>query len=121
MCMHKFFVTAGLPLIQRHPQNQFVNNSQKATFECFVNGSNSTLKIIWQRNKKRYNSKNLKNTVLSDGARSILTIENATTNNDGNYRCRATNVDKKNAFSNEAELISNYSLLFIINYLYNCF
>ena len=111
------FFTAGLPLIQRHPQNQFVNNSQKATFECFVNGSNSTLDIIWQRNKKRYNSGNLKNTVLRNGARNILTIESATTNDDGKYRCRATNVNKKSALSNEADLISNCSILFIIDYL----
>ena len=100
------FTTAGLPLIRRDPQDQFVNNRQTATFECFANGSNSTLSVTWERNRNQYNSGNLENTVHSNGVRSILTINTATVSDDGKYRCRATNYDEKSAVSNEADLIS---------------
>ena len=100
------YFTVGLPLIQKHPQDQFINNRQTATFECFVNGSNSSLSVTWERNKNQYNSGNLENTVHSSGVRSILTINIATVSDDGKYRCRATNYDGKSAVSNEAGLIS---------------
>ena len=108
-----YFATAGLPLFQRHPQDQSVNNRQTATFECFVNGSNSKLTVTWERNRNQYNSENLENTVHSNGVRSILTINTATVSDDGKYRCRATNVDGKSATSKGADLIS------IIDYYYN--
>ena len=101
-----YFATAGLLLFQRHPQDQFVNNRQTVTFECFVNGSNSTLSVTWERNRNQYYSGNVENTVHSNGVRSILTINTATVSDDGKYRCRATNVDGKSAVSNEADLIS---------------
>ena len=93
-------------MFQRHPQDQFINNRQEATFECFVNGSNSTLNVTWERNRNQYSLRNLENTVHSNGVRSILTINAATVSDDGKYRCRATNDDGKSAVSNEADLIS---------------
>ena len=79
---------------------------QNATFECFVNGSNSTLTVTWQKNNKQYNSGNVENIIHSNGVRSILTINTVTLRDDGKYQCNATNVDGKSAESNEAELIS---------------
>ena len=63
------FVTVGLPLIQSHPHIQIVDNRQHVTFDCFVNGSNSTLNVTWERNKKPYNSGNVANTVYSNGVK----------------------------------------------------
>jgi len=64
------------------------------------------LTVTWEKNKKQYNSGNLENTAISNGIRSILTINATALKNDGKYRCRATNVDGKSAASNEADLIS---------------
>ena len=101
-----YFAIVGLQLIQRHPQDQVVNNRQTATFECFVNGSNNSLTVTWERNRKQYNSGNLENTVHSNGVRSILTIIAVTLSDDGKYRCNATDIDGKSVVSNEADLIS---------------
>jgi len=104
---------AGLPLIKRHPVNQIVNDSKKAIFECFVNGSNSTLNIIWEKDKKTHNTRgNIKNIMHSNGVSSTLTLKRATVEDSGKYRCRAANVDGKSATSNEAELISKYTHFF---------
>ena len=107
-CVHFIYYcyTAGLPVIQKDPQDRFVNNRQSVTFECIVSGSNSSLNVTWERNKKQYNSGNVENTAHSNGVRSILTINTAAVRNDGKYRCRATNVDGRSGVSNEAELIS---------------
>ena len=93
-------------MIQKHPQDQVVNNRQTAIFECLVNGSNSSLTVTWERNKKQYNSGNLENTVFSNGVGSILTINPVTMSDDGKYRCNATNFDGKSVASDEADLIS---------------
>ena len=100
------FGTAGGLLIQRDPQDQIVYNKQNAIFECFVNGSNSSLTVTWQKNNKQHKSGNVENIIHSNGVRSILTINTVTLKDAGKYRCRATNVDEKTAESNEAELIS---------------
>ena len=78
-------------------------------FECFVNQSNSSLSITWERNKRRYSSGNVENIVHSNGVRSILTINTATVRDDGKYRCNVTNADRNSIVSNEAELISKYN------------
>ena len=82
---------------------------QHVTFDCFVNGSNSSLNVTWERNRRPYDSRNVENIVHSNGVRSILTINTATVRDDGKYRCTVTNVDGKSASSNEAELISKYN------------
>ena len=121
-CVHTYYCfTAGLPLVQKHPQNQIVNNRQSVTFECFVNGSDSSLSVTWQRNKKQYNSGNVENTVHSNGVRSILTINTATIRNDGQYRCNATNVDGKGAESNQAELISKLFIIRAVLFYYTLY
>ena len=103
-------LTAGLPLIQSHPQHQFIDNEQKATFNCFVNGSNSSLTITWEKGEKLYNSRNMASIVdtkpLDNGVSSSLTIKKAVIADSGKYRCNATNVDGKSAVSDEAELLS---------------
>ena len=48
--------------------------------------------------------------MYSNGVRSILTINSSTVSDDGNYQCRATNVDGYSTASKDAELIS---ILFI--------
>ena len=99
-------------MFQIHPLDQFIYNRHEATFECFVNGSNSTLNVTWERNSKQYNLGNLANIMNSNGVRSILAINAATVSDDGKYRCKATNIDGNSAVSNEADLISNiYRLL----------
>ena len=95
-------------MIQRNPQNQNVNNNHKVTFECFVSGSNSSLEIIWERNRQKYNSRNVKNTEDDNGITSSLTINNATVSDNGKYRCRATNADGNSTVSTEAKLISKF-------------
>ena len=100
------FVIAGLLLIQRHPQDQFVNYNQKVTFQCVVNGSSNLLTVTWERNGKQYNSGNVENTVHNNGVSSNLTINMATVRDSGKYRCRATNVNGNSTISTEAELIS---------------
>ena len=98
---------AGLPLFWRHPQNQFINNTVKVIFDCFSNGSNSTINITWEKDRRSYNSGATQVKRKSDGVSSTLTLNKARVADSGKYRCRATNVDGKRATSNEAELISN--------------
>ena len=93
-------------MIQRDPQNQIVNYNQKAIFECFVNGSGSSLTVTWERNRNQYNSGNMNNILHSNGVRSSLTINQATVRDSGKYRCRATNDNGSSTVSTEAELIS---------------
>ena len=98
--------TAGLPNIQTHPLTQVVNISQKVTFVCFVNGS-SNLTVTWERDGSQYTLGSIKNIVHNDGVNSSLTLNRAMVADSGKYQCRATNVERKSATSNEAELISN--------------
>ena len=92
-------------MIKKHPVLQVVNNSEKVTFECLVNGSNN-LTVTWERDRNQYTSGRIKNKVHDDGVNSSLTLNKAMVIDSGKYRCRATNVDGKSATSNEAELIS---------------
>ena len=92
-------------MIKKHPLTQTVNNSQTVTFECFVSGSNN-LTVTWERDGNQYTSGNIETKVHNDGVNSSLTLNRATVDDSGKYRCRVTNVDGKNATSNEAELIS---------------
>ena len=101
------YTTAGLPVIKKHPLTQVVNNSEKVTFECFVNGSNN-LTVIWERDGNQSTLGSIKNIVHNDGVNSSLTLYRATVDDSGKYRCRAINDEGKSATSNEAELISKY-------------
>jgi len=87
---------------------QIVNDSQKAIFECFVNGSYSSLTVTWEKDEKHYTSGNTENIMHSNGVSSTLKLNNARVRDSGKYRCRATNVDGRSTTSNEAELISKY-------------
>ena len=97
--------TAGLPVIKKHPSTQVVNNSENITFECFVGGSNNLI-VTWERDGNLYTSGSIENKVHNDGVNSSLTLNTATVDDSGKYRCRATNVNGQSATSNEAELIS---------------
>ena len=101
------YTTAGLPVIKKHPLTQVVNNSEKVTFECFVNGSNN-LTVTWERDGNQSTLGSIKNIVHNDGVNSSLTLNRAMVDDSGRYRCRATNIDGMSATSNEAELISKY-------------
>jgi len=92
---------AGLPVFLSHPQDQFVNNSDKVTFECSANGSDS-LHISWIKNSKSYTEGNITTRHHS----SKLTINNATVADSGEYQCNATNADGNSTKSYKAELIS---------------
>ena len=96
--------TAGLPLFWGHPQNQFVNNNDKVTFNCFANGSDSVI-ITWEKDRRSYTS-GVTQVTYSNGVSSSLTLNRARVADSGKYRCRATNADKKYATSNEAELLN---------------
>ena len=97
-------VTAGLPLFWRHPQNQFVNNNDTVTFDCFANGSDS-LTITWEKDRRLYTSGATQVTTHSNGVSSSLILNKARVTDSGKYQCRATNVDGDSATSNEAELL----------------
>ena len=92
-------------MIKEHPSTQVVNNSETVTFECFVSGSNN-LTVTWEQNGNQYTSGIIKNIGHNDRVNSSLTLNRATVDDSGKYQCRVTNVDGKNATSNEAELIS---------------
>ena len=101
------FATAdGLLIIQRHPQNQIVKSNQTVVFECFVNGSRTSLTVTWERNRIQHNSRNIGNTIHSNGVSSSLRIDRATADDGGKYRCNATSAGGNSAVSTEAELIS---------------
>jgi len=93
---------AGLPVFRRDPQDQFVNRTDKATFECFVNGSDS-LTITWVKDSKPYTARN----IITKDHSSTLKINRAAVADSGKYQCNATNADGNSVMSNEAELISN--------------
>ena len=93
-------------MFRKHPQNQIVKNKQEVTFECFANGSNSALIITWEKDQKPYHSNNIASMIVNNGVSSSLIIKRAMVEDGGKYRCNATNVDKKSAVSEEAELIS---------------
>ena len=84
---------------------QIVNITKKVTFKCFVSGDNSSLNVTWERNGKRYTSRNINNMERSNGVSSSLTMNKARVSHSGKYRCKATNADGRSAVSNEAELI----------------
>ena len=84
-----------------------MNNNQEATFECFVTGSNSSLTVTWERNRKHYNGI-IKNMVNNNEVSSSLTINTATVRDSGKYRCNATNADGNSTVSAEAILLSNF-------------
>ena len=92
-----------MPLFWRYPQDQIINNNEKATFECFANGS-VTVTITWEKDRRSYSSGVTQ--THSNGVSSSLTLNRTIVADSGKYRCRATNVDGDIAFSNEAELIS---------------
>jgi len=91
---------------------QIVTDGQNAIFECFANGSNSSLIITWEKDEKHYTSGNTENIIHSNGVSSTLTLNKATVEDSGKYRCNATNVDGRSTTSNEAELISKYTHFF---------
>ena len=72
--------------------NQIVNNNETATFECFVNGSNS-IYIVWQKDGSQNITKNKDVEVVSNGSSISLIIRRATVKDSGTYHCRATNDD----------------------------
>ena len=86
--------------------NQIINNSQTATFECFVNGSKS-VSVKWEKDEREDGIRN-RVKESNNGNSYNLTFKNARVNDGGKYRCRATNGDGYSVVSNEAELISNH-------------
>ena len=102
-------------MIKKHPLTQIVNNSEKVTFECFVNGNNNLI-ITWERDGNQYTSGRIENIVRNDGVNSSLTLNRAMVDDSGKYRCRATNVEGMSATSNEAELISKYIRTCLLSY-----
>ena len=93
------------PFVWRHPQNQFVNNNDNATFECFANESDS-LTITWEKNRRSYNLSGTQVTTHSNGVSSSLTLNKVTVADSGMYRCNVTDADGDSSISNEAELMS---------------
>jgi len=89
-----------------HPQDQFINNGQTATFECFASSSSNLLTIVWEKDRKLYTSGIINITTHSNGVSSTLILNRATVIHSGKYRCRVTNFDRNTTNSNEAELIS---------------
>ena len=91
-----------------------INNYQTAIFECLVNGSNE-ITVMWEKDKEPFSTSNkmVKTRKIDNGVISNLTLDRATVNDSGKYRCKATNVDEDSVVSVEAELISKplyYSL-----------
>ena len=103
--------TGSPPFFFSHPQNRFVYNNDNATFHCFINGSDSSITITWEKDRRYYSSGVIQ--THSNGVSSSLTLNRATVADSGKYRCRATIVDGYSAISNEAELISK--LMIILN------
>lgn len=103
-----FLITANLPVFVRNPSDLIIYNYQTAIFECFVKGS-SSITVKWEKDRKAFSPSNKIVTThkTDNGVISNLTLERATVNDGGKYRCKATN-DDKSAVSVEAELISKY-------------
>ena len=91
----------------KHPSNQIININQTAIFECFVTGSDK-ITIKWQKDGTSLSNRNVKTHKTNNRTTSNLTLDRATVEDGGKYRCKATNVDRKSILSLEAELISNY-------------
>ena len=87
--------------------DQVITNSQTATFECFVNGSTS-ISVVWEKDRKKNITRNKDVKIHDNGGNNTLTLNRATVNDGGKYRCRATNDDGDTVVSKEAELISNH-------------
>ena len=98
----------------RHPLDQIIDNHQTATFECFVNGSDSinVFSVIWEKDGRVFSSANKNVTIhnSNNGVVSNLTLNRAVVDNSGKYRCNATDVDGGSVVSTEAELISNKNI-----------
>jgi len=107
--------TAGLPVFRRHPQDQFVYNTDKVVFECFANGSD-LIDITWLKNSALLR----KGSIMRSDHGSKLTLRRVRVADSAKYQCRATNADGDSTTSNEAELISNVHLTnrVLINYIY---
>jgi len=105
--MHEilFHTVAAPSFFWRHPQNHFVNNTEKVKFDCFANGS-ETLNITWEKDRRSYTSGVTQDTRRNNGVSSSLTLNRARVTDSGKYRCRATNVDGNSTTSNEGELLS---------------
>ena len=99
--------TDGLLVLRRHPQDQFVTNSDKVVFKYFANGSDS-IDITWLKNSSSLR----KGSIMTSDHGSTLTINRARVADSGKYPCRATNADGDSTTSNEAELISNVHFFF---------
>ena len=93
-------------MIWRGPQDQIINNNETATFECFVNGSES-ISIIWQKDGSKKISENKDVELLANGSSYSLILHRATVKDSGKYQCIAANKDGNSATSKEAEIISN--------------
>ena len=107
------FATANALEIKRNPQDQYVSVGQTAMFECFVTGSNSSFDVTWERNGRiNSNRYTIKNTKHNNEINSNLTIENVIMKDSGKYWYKATNADKEDFESTQAELISK---LYLIN------
>ena len=106
MSVNYISTLAGLPVIQIDPMIQIVKVNQKIKFECFVSGSNSTLTVTWERNRKKNTFGMVKNVIHSNGVNSSLTMNRARVSHSGKYRCHATNADGRSTVSSEVELIS---------------
>ena len=62
---------------------------------------------MWQKDGKSLSNRNVKTQKINNGTTSNLTLDRATVKDGGKYRCKATNADRANIVSLEAELISN--------------
>jgi len=115
--------TAGLPIFQKHPQDQFVHQNDKVTFECFANGSDS-LTITWEKDRTSYTSGVTQVTTYittqRNGVSSSLTLNGARITDSGNYRCKATNVDLISGTSEEAKLLSKLCYYVYLIYYFFC-
>ena len=94
-------------MFRSHPEDQVINNSQIARFECFVNGSVS-ITVTWERDGKEFIARSEDVKIHSNRGNNTLTLNRATVKDGGKYRCRADNGDGGIRLSNEAELISNH-------------
>lgn len=91
----------------REPSDQTIHNNRTATFECFVNGSNSRITVNWVKDGLPFTKSTATQRNYTTGVISNLTLNRATLSDSGKYQCNATNVDGDSFLSKEAELISN--------------
>ncbi|XP_073722558.1 basement membrane-specific heparan sulfate proteoglycan core protein [Misgurnus anguillicaudatus] len=86
-------VWAQNPAVSVRPRTAAVKPGETVTFQCRVTSGSQPVQFEW----KRTNNQPLGDNVQIDGA--VLTITNVRPNNQGNYRCIATNAQGKAAFS----------------------